>query len=119
MIRRPPRSTRTDTLFPYTTPFRSFRKQRLGSKELALFTRQLATLAEVAPLEEALRTLTRQSEAESARAVIGDVHAGLLEGRRLADAMARQPGSFPPLYRAMVSAGETTDRKSTRLNSSH
>src|SRR3546814_10411974 len=25
MIRRPPRSTRTDTLFPYTTLFRSFR----------------------------------------------------------------------------------------------
>ncbi|WP_188238174.1 type II secretion system inner membrane protein GspF [Sphingopyxis sp. LK2115] len=86
----------------------AFRKDRLGRKELALFTRQLATLAEVAPLEEALRTLTRQSEAESARAVIGDVHAGLLEGRRLADAMARQPTSFPPLYRAMVAAGETT-----------
>src|SRR3546814_7714559 len=29
MIRRPPRSTRTDTLFPYTTLFRS---QRLGSQ---------------------------------------------------------------------------------------
>src|SRR3546814_15608858 len=27
MIRRPPRSTRTDTLFPYTTLFRSSRKQ--------------------------------------------------------------------------------------------
>src|SRR3546814_5814916 len=26
MIRRPPRSTRTDTLFPYTTLFRSWRK---------------------------------------------------------------------------------------------
>src|SRR3546814_17281710 len=26
MIRRPPRSTRTDTLFPYTTLFRSFLK---------------------------------------------------------------------------------------------
>ncbi|ABF52040.1 type II secretion system inner membrane protein GspF [Sphingopyxis alaskensis] len=86
----------------------AFRKDRLGRKELALFTRQLATLAEVAPLEEALRTLTRQSEAESARGVIADVHAGLLEGRRLADAMARQPTSFPPLYRAMVAAGETT-----------
>src|SRR5690606_9529540 len=108
----------------------SRRRRRLSAKELALFTRQLATLAEVAPLEEALRTLTRQSEAESARLVIGDVHAGLLEGRRLADAMARQSGSFPPLYRAMVAAGETTgsltviltrlaDRKSTRLNSSH
>src|SRR3546814_8541596 len=27
MIRRPPRSTRTDTLFPYTTPFRSCSEQ--------------------------------------------------------------------------------------------
>ena len=93
----------------------AFRRTRLSSKELALFTRQLATLAEVAPLEEALRTLTRQSEAEKARAVIGDVHAGLLEGRRLADAMARQPASFPPLYRAMVAAGETTGSLTTIL----
>src|SRR3546814_5932086 len=30
MIRRPPRSTRTDTLFPYTTLFRSHRFQRAG-----------------------------------------------------------------------------------------
>src|SRR3546814_3688153 len=29
MIRRPPRSTRTDTLFPYTTLFRSASAQRL------------------------------------------------------------------------------------------
>ncbi|WP_293648066.1 type II secretion system F family protein, partial [Sphingopyxis sp. RIFCSPHIGHO2_12_FULL_65_19] len=93
----------------------AFRRNKLSNKDLALFTRQLATLAEVAPLEEALRTLTRQSEAETARAVIGDVHAGLLEGRRLADAMARQPGSFPPLYRAMVAAGETTGSLTTIL----
>jgi len=93
----------------------ALRRSKMSSKELALFTRQLATLVEVAPLEEALRTLTRQSEAESTRAVIGDVHAGLLEGRRLADAMARQPGSFPPLYRAMVAAGETTGSLTTIL----
>src|SRR3546814_5259283 len=30
MIRRPPRSTRTDTLFPYTTLFRSLRRSRHG-----------------------------------------------------------------------------------------
>src|SRR3546814_19920579 len=30
MIRRPPRSTRTDTLFPYTTLFRSYRSDRLS-----------------------------------------------------------------------------------------
>src|SRR3546814_15388460 len=32
MIRRPPRSTRTDTLFPYTTLFRSFGIIPFGSK---------------------------------------------------------------------------------------
>src|SRR3546814_2815619 len=31
MIRRPPRSTRTDTLFPYTTLFRSVRKHPAGA----------------------------------------------------------------------------------------
>src|SRR3546814_17289060 len=35
MIRRPPRSTRTDTLFPYTTLFRSLRSQEHGSRALA------------------------------------------------------------------------------------
>src|SRR3546814_14928537 len=35
MIRRPPRSTRTDTLFPYTTLFRSQRK--LGSLPASSF----------------------------------------------------------------------------------
>src|SRR3546814_3671385 len=33
MIRRPPRSTRTDTLFPYTTLFRSGGKRRGGTRE--------------------------------------------------------------------------------------
>src|SRR3546814_7330753 len=33
MIRRPPRSTRTDTLFPYTTLFRSWRLQRRRSDD--------------------------------------------------------------------------------------
>src|SRR3546814_20850920 len=32
MIRRPPRSTRTDTLFPYTTLFRSIAGRRAGSE---------------------------------------------------------------------------------------
>src|SRR3546814_20546090 len=36
MRRRPPRSTRTDTLFPYTTLFRSHRPVRLGELELPL-----------------------------------------------------------------------------------
>src|SRR3546814_1837935 len=35
MIRRPPRSTRTDTLFPYTTLFRSVRTDRAGGRSIA------------------------------------------------------------------------------------
>jgi general secretion pathway protein F len=42
------------------------------------------------------------------RNILLDVHAGVLEGRRLSEAMARQPGSFPALYRGMVSAGESS-----------
>ncbi|MCA3254010.1 MAG: type II secretion system inner membrane protein GspF [Alphaproteobacteria bacterium] len=80
--------------------------RRLSPKQLTLFTRQIATLAQVTPLEEALRTIARQSEAEHVRRIVGNVHAGVVEGRRLSDAMAREPKSFPPLYRAMVAAGE-------------
>ncbi|MFT3966357.1 MAG: type II secretion system inner membrane protein GspF [Sphingobium sp.] len=80
--------------------------KRLSGKELTLFTRQLSTLAQVSPLEEALRTITRQSEKDHMRAIVGRVHAGVLEGRSLADALSAEPRSFPALYRAMISAGE-------------
>lgn len=80
--------------------------KRLSGKELTLFTRQLSTLAQVSPLEEALRTITRQSEKPHMRAIVGRVHAGVLEGRSLADALSAEPKSFPPLFRAMISAGE-------------
>src|SRR3546814_9400898 len=36
IIRRPPGSTRTDTLFPYTTPFRSLHRRRRGGAEAAV-----------------------------------------------------------------------------------
>jgi general secretion pathway protein F len=84
----------------------AFRRTRMSAKELALFTRQLSTLALVAPLEEALRTITRQSEKEHVRAISGRVHAGVVEGRSLGEAMSAEPRSFPGLYRAMIAAGE-------------
>src|SRR3546814_17319388 len=40
MIRRPPRSTRTDTLFPYTTLFRSARRPVAGLEEDVAFLRR-------------------------------------------------------------------------------
>ena len=71
--------------------------KRLSARQLMLFTRQLATLSSVAPLEEALRTIARQSEQEHVRRILGTVHAGVVEGRRLSEAMAREAASFPAL----------------------
>ena len=85
-----------------------FRRKKMSAKQLTLFTRQLATLTQVSPLEEALRTIARQSEQEYVRAVLLSVHGAVTEGRRLSDAMAREAGSFPGLYRAMISAGESS-----------
>ena len=79
---------------------------RLDARSLALVTRQLATLVAVAPLEEALRTIAAQAEKPAVRQALTGVHAGVLEGYRLSDAMARQGRAFPLLYRAMVAAGE-------------
>jgi len=92
------------------------RVPRMNGKALTLFTRQLATLNRVAPLEESLRTIVRQTEQEAVRGVVENVHAGVVEGRRLSDAMAREPKSFPPLYRAMVAAGEGSGTLPTILD---
>ena len=81
--------------------------KRVSTKQLTLFTRQLATLVSVSPLEESLRTIALQTEQPHVRAAISSVHAGVFEGRRLADAMAREGRSFPPLFRAMIAAGES------------
>ncbi len=82
------------------------RQRKMSVQQLTLFTRQLSTLCAVSPLEEALRIIVRQTEQDHVRQIVSEVHGGVFEGLRLAEAMARAPRSFPPLYRAMVSAGE-------------
>jgi general secretion pathway protein F len=91
-------------------------KPKMNTKHLTLFTRQLATLNRVSPLEESLRTITKQTEQENIRVIVDQVHGGVVEGRRLADSMAREPKSFPPLYRAMVAAGESSGTLPTILD---
>src|SRR3546814_5594100 len=49
MIRRPPRSTRTDTLFPYTTLFRSARHLRRGLGDGEAGARSEAGRRDMAP----------------------------------------------------------------------
>src|SRR3546814_15626631 len=93
MIRRPPRSTRTDTLFPYTTLFRSARERAAG------------------------KDVRRAAERAVHR------HLSAVDDRRPRKrrTVARQPG-LPGIMLDAVRAGagrNETDRKSTRLNSSH
>jgi len=85
-----------------------FGPKKLTSKELTLFTRQLSSLAQVSPLEEALRLIGNQNEKPHVQQRIATVHGGVIEGQRLSEAMRREPKSFPPLYRAMIAAGESS-----------
>jgi general secretion pathway protein F len=91
------------------------RPARLNAKQTSVFTRQLATLVSVSPLEEALATIARQTEKVAARGVIEQVHSGIRDGNTLAESMAKAPRSFSLLYRALVAAGEGSGTLSISL----
>ncbi|MBI1251668.1 MAG: type II secretion system protein GspF [Alphaproteobacteria bacterium] len=79
----------------------------LPHKTRLLITRQLATLIDASvPVDEALAMIAAQQDTAPARRVMSDVHAGVVEGMRLADAMSRHPKTFSGLYRAAAAAGE-------------
>jgi general secretion pathway protein F len=81
--------------------------RRVNATDLALLTRQLATLVRSGiPLEEALMAVSQQSEKARVRSVLAGVRARVVEGRTLAEGLAAFPGVFPEIYRATVSAGE-------------
>src|SRR3546814_10770279 len=73
MIRRPPRSTRTDTPFPYTTLFRSVAREQLRVLEIRLGEeRALDAAAAVLQRHERLRLAALADAAHLA----GDDHGG-------------------------------------------
>jgi general secretion pathway protein F len=81
--------------------------RRVNATDLALLTRQLATLVRSGlPLEEALMAVSQQSEKPRVRSVLAGVRARVVEGRTLAEGLGAFPGVFPEIYRATVSAGE-------------
>jgi len=82
---------------------------RLSPRALVAATRQLAALIGAAtPLEEALNAVALQAEQPGARTRLLAVRERVMEGWRFADALGEDPKSFPPLYRAVIAAGETS-----------
>src|SRR3546814_2397391 len=98
MIRRPPRSTRTDTLFPYTTLF----KGAIGGRRLV----------------EALHAKEDQDDQPAA---VGDQEVGIEDQGTDRDLHRQPPAAWLPrlLDSFAFIASPKQDRKSTRLNSSH
>lgn len=81
----------------------------ISSTELAVFTRQLATLVGSGmPLEETLEAVGKQTENDRMQATIAAVRSHIKEGYTLADALGDFPVIFPELYRSTVAAGEQT-----------
>src|SRR3546814_5576488 len=110
MIRRPPRSTRTDTLFPYTTLFRSRDSCRRADLP-ALADARIAALAGGAGRRGEWGRQVR------ARALARPLHppAHALDGLFVGHVSVLEPvGRYQWLFLSLY-----PDRKSTRLNSSH
>ncbi|MGV3590429.1 MAG: type II secretion system inner membrane protein GspF [Gammaproteobacteria bacterium] len=86
---------------------RGFSRRRIGAAELALLTRQLATLLLAGvPLVDALGATARQTPAPHLKSLLLQVRAKVLAGHSLAASLADFPDAFSELYRAMVRAGE-------------
>jgi len=81
--------------------------KRISAADVALFTRQLATLVRAGlPLEESLLAVSQQTEKPRVQSVVLGVRSRVMEGHTLADGLGEFPRVFPEIYRATVAAGE-------------
>ncbi len=81
--------------------------QKVGIKDLAVFTRQLSTMVSAGvPLSRALATLQAQAPNKKFKSIIGDISKNVEGGLPLADGFAKYPDVFSDVYVNMVKAGE-------------
>jgi len=81
------------------------RKRQIG--ELAMITRQMATLLQAGiPMAEAMRALIEQIENKKLESVFRDVREKVTQGLSFAEALAHHPAYFSDLYINMIKAGE-------------
>ncbi|SFB77044.1 type II secretion system inner membrane protein GspF [Massilia yuzhufengensis] len=91
--------------------------ERLSQIELALFTRQLASLLEAGlPLEQAFTALLEQAERPYVRDLIASIRSEVIGGAAFSSALSRHPRDFADIYRALVSSGEQIGQLSRVLS---
>lgn len=84
-------------------------KGKVGAKQIMLFTRQLATLADAGmPLLKSLHVLQRQEKIPLFREALQGMAESVEGGSTFAEALAQYPGVFTPFYINMVKAGEAS-----------
>src|SRR5215813_4009612 len=87
--------------------FRKLTRGRVTTEDVAIITRQLATLLGAGvTLVEALTALVDQVEKERLKRILSDVKQRVNEGSSLADALFQHQRVFGPLYVNMIRAGE-------------
>ncbi len=92
--------------------------RRLSQTELAVLTRQLASLLGAQlPVAEALTVLVEQSEKQQVRELMAAIRTDVLSGTSLSKALARHPRQFPDIYRALIAAGEESGKLGSVLAS--
>lgn len=90
---------------------RRFGSPGMRSADIALFTRQLATLVRAGtPLEEGLNTVGAQAERVDMQGIVMGIRSRVTEGRSLASALSDFGHIFSPLYVATVESGERSGR---------
>lgn len=83
----------------------------VGTRMLALVTRQLATLVDSGiRVEHALRTVASQCRRPRVASTLLNVRAGIMEGRSFAQSLGDYPRVFSHFYRASVAAGEESNQ---------
>lgn len=84
------------------------RKGRVSRAEVEAFTLELANLLSAGvPLSRSLGILSREASTPAARAQWSAIKDAVADGTSLAESFAQWPKTFPPVYVAMVRAGET------------